>query len=327
MRTAIVAPCHIMPSAMWCTNLRMAAHNGNADVIIVDDSNGVVDYPFKNWEGFKIFDYRAQEIALGRELYQQFTQFHKSSSCKNFGLWYAYKHGYESVIVIDSDCIVEPQMVREFNDMLEQKGQGWANPLFDTGFYSRGFPYSKRNIKRWLHMGLWTNELDLYGTDRLHAETEPPKMPSKFYSTYFEETPFFPLSGMNVAFAREAIPYMLFLPNFSYGDEDFSRHDDIWGGYILQKAALANNKALSFGMPYVLHDTIVIPEEDAKEEEAMIEYEDIFYEFVDNAFKLNFFRDHKSMFAQLAFDASVSQEFYELEKAFEYQARAYKDLK
>jgi hypothetical protein len=165
---------------------------------------------------------------------------------------------------------------------LNVKGDGWSNPIDvgGMGFYSRGFPYSKRNQEKWAHMGLWTNELDLYGTDRIG--NTPPKEAGREYTT--SDGAFFPLSGMNVSFKREAIPYMLFLPNFKYRKSKFSRHDDIWGGYIFQKISHAKNKALSFGEPYVFHDTVVIPEEDAKEEEAMIKYEEAFYDLMDYAF-------------------------------------------
>ena len=89
---------------------------------------------------------------------------------------------------------------------------------------------------------------------------------------------------MNVSFRNDAIPFMLFLPNFKNATSYFTRHDDIWGGYMFQKAAQLKGFALSYGDPIVWHDTIVIPEEDARDEEGMIAFEKLFYKTVDHAF-------------------------------------------
>lgn len=271
-KIAIVAPVHIQVSPEWIDAL--LGQQEHADIIIVDDSDGKVKLP-EDWD---VYDYARQKEALGEDLYEQFEQFHKSSACKNFGTWLAYKKGYEIIIVIDSDCIVPPDFVKDHLDALGQSGQGWDNPLHNTGFHSRGFPYSKRNIEKWAHMGLWENELDLYGTDRV-GKTEIPEKPA--CPDLHNVSGFVPLSGMNISFRREAIPYMLFLPNFKQNDYRFSRHDDIWGGYIFEKILHAKNKALSYGQPYVFHDTVVIPEEDAAEEVAMIKFEDEFYKEID----------------------------------------------
>ena len=129
-------------------------------------------------------------------------------------------------------------------------------------------------------MGLWENELDLYGTDRI-GQT-PPKMPP--YTDKVSSGALFPLSGMNLSIRNDAAPFLMFLPNFTFGNYKFTRHDDIWGGYIFQLVARAKGFALSYGQPTVFHDTIVIPEEDAAEEEAMIKYEKEFYDMATHAF-------------------------------------------
>ncbi len=90
-----------------------------------------------------------------------------------------------------------------------------------------------------------------------------------------------PLSGMNWAAWREAIPAFLLLPNFNISDDKFSRHDDIWGGYIFQKIVHKMDCRLTFGSPVVFHDTIVDAKADADEEVAMIKYEKTFLDLVD----------------------------------------------
>ena len=327
---AIVAPCHIQPSKAWVEALHR--ESASADVIIVDDSDGKITLP----GCLEMFGYARQKQELGDELYAMFERFHKSSACKQFGLWLAYKRGYKKVIVIDSDCIVPERFVELHSSLLESGGTacgGWGNPLAGTYLYSRGYPYSQRNWKMGAHMGLWTNELDLYGTDRVGKKDLPKTPDEKYYNQYVRTAAFFPLSGMNVSFNREVIPFMLFLPNFkSDKGEKFSRHDDIWGGYIFQKLMQKKHYALSYGKPFVFHDTVVVPREDAKEERAMIKYEDDFFYFIDSMLDLR--PQLKEATAQQVFEylADTSKLspgyaiFKDLLPAFALQAKLYADV-
>ncbi len=276
-KVAIVAPVHIQPSEQWVQALSVASRT--ATIIIVDDSNGKVKLP----ENFDVYDYTRQQEFLGDEMYAKFEQFHKSSSCKQFGLWVAYERGFDPIIVIDSDCIIPPDFIGKHIEALLTPGDGWDNPLRGTGLYSRGFPYYERKKPIWAHMGLWENELDLYGTDRI-GMSNLPKVPPAVDK--LSTGALFPLSGMNVSFRNDAVPYMLFLPNFGFNGERFSRHDDIWGGYIFQRVAHALGFGLSYGNPVVFHDTIVVPEEDAAEEVPMIKYERQFYRMIDDALNM-----------------------------------------
>jgi len=273
-KVAIVAAVHIQPTEEWIGALNSASKT--ATIIVVDDSNGKVRLP-ENWD---VYAYDRQQEVLGEDMYERFKMFHKSSACKTFGAWLAHQRGFDPIIVIDSDCVIPPDFVAKHMEALLGTGSGWANPIEGSGFYSRGFPYHERNKPVWAHMGLWENELDLYGTDRVGASYVP-KIPP--YANRVSNGAMFPLSGMNVSFRNDAMPYMLFLPNFGFESYRFSRHDDIWGGYIFQKAAQAKGFALSYGQPNVFHDTIVIPEEDAAEEVAMIRFEKEFYRMVDHA--------------------------------------------
>ncbi len=274
LKVCIVAAVHIQPSEAWIGALQHASKS--ATIIIVDDSNGKVKLP-ENWD---VYDYARQEEVLGEDLYKKFEMFHKSSACKTFGVWVAYQRGFDPIMVIDSDCIIPPDFVAKHIEALLGTGEGWDNPIRGSGFYSRGFPMHERNKPVWAHMGLWENELDLYGTDRVGVQSIP-KMPP--FVDRISSGAKFPLSGMNVSFRNDAVPFMLFLPNFKFGEYKFSRHDDIWGGYIFQKIAQSRGFALSYGMPNVYHDTVVVPEEDAAEEVAMIKYEKEFYNMIDDA--------------------------------------------
>lgn len=319
MKVSIVAPLHIQPSREWIDALEKESNETGADVVIIHDSWSIplLELP-PEW---KVFDYEAQQTYLGRDLYDLFKQFHKSSAIKNLGLIYSYRENYDICIVIDSDCIVPEGFMHAHIDSLKIKGEGWINPIAETNLYSRGFPYSKRKQDKWCHMGLWTNELDLYGKDRIGNKDIPKNYTPEH--DYNDAAGFFPLSGMNVSFVREALPYMLFLPNFFSPDgEKFMRHDDIWGGYIFQKIAQMKNKSLSYGLPVVYHDTIVHPEEDAAEEEPMYKYEDEFFNYID-AYG---FEEAGVIWEVLQRKIKFSKSFKGLTKAFEFQSKVYANV-
>lgn len=313
MRIAIVTPMPNQPSEKFITALlreQKRRFDDTVDVIVVDDSNGKITMP-ENWH---VFDYQAQRIAMGGTLYDLFEQFHHSASCKQFGMWWAWKQNYDVVIALDYDCIVPKDFIGLHLLMLDGAGNGWENPLQGTHWYSRGFPYHLRNLPKMAHMGLWTNELDLYGTDRVNQGTPPREPKIRFFKNV---SGYFPLSGMNVSFKRDAIPYMLFLPNFSEGDEKFTRHDDIWGGYIFQHLTKAKGWSLSYGIPFVFHDTVVVPAEDAEKEKSMIRYEEMFYDFIDRVMK------NGNSWENLRDEARRSGFWKNLAPAFEFQNQAF----
>lgn len=282
LKIAIVSPVHIQPSEAWISSLKaITTGKSNVRVIIVDDSDGKVKLP-EEWD---VYGYDRQKEVLG-DLYSRFEVFHKSSACRNFGHFVAWRDEFDIVIALDSDCVVPPQFIGKHVEALIKRSTGWTNPIRRTGFFSRGFPYAERDRPTILNMGLWEHELDLYGTDRIGIT--PPLNPAADPSEVADG--FMPISGMNFACWSSAIPGFLFLPNFEYQHGEgklfkFSRHDDIWGGYIFQKLMAIRNERIRYGDPIVYHDTVVVPEEDAAEEEAMIAFENQFYMAVDTIFQ------------------------------------------
>lgn len=270
-KSVIVSSVHKQPSKKWIKNLP------DISIIIVDDSDGEIVIKRKNIE---VYNYKRQEQELGK-FYSGFEQFHHSSSCKNFGHWLAYKKGYDVIIGLDSDCICPKNFIEQHLKALNKEGYGWENPLYKIGWYSRGFPYSQRKQKIMVNMGLWENELDINGKDRIIKN--PPK------NTLINDNKIalgkIPFSGMNFACRRELIPSLFFLPNFNYGVNYFKRHDDIWGGYIMQKFLKKRKECISYGLPIIYHDTKIIAEEDVEEEKALNKYSDDFYEIVDGIFE------------------------------------------
>lgn len=279
-RIAVVSPVHIQPSEEWVE----AVDALGVDIIVVDDSNGKVKLP-ERWD---VYGYDRQKAYLGSK-YEYWQKFQHSSACKNFGHWVAYNLGYDIIVGIDSDCIPQDGFIEQHIANLEKTSYLWENVLANTKWFSRGFPYSAREAKTALSLGLWKGELDLYGKDRVdypeRQTAQPHEEGQKVAQNYI------PLSGMNWATWRENIPDLLFLPNHDMGEiyvEDklvdsgkFRRHDDIWGGYIFQKKMQERGQRIVYGAPIVIHDTIVDAEADAEEEKAMIMHEDAFFDSID----------------------------------------------
>ena len=327
-KIAICAPCHIQPSEEWVQALKSVSNKSNVKVIIVDDSNGKIEMP----DDFEVFDYDRQEEFLGEELYAKFEKFHKSSACKNFGHLYAYKKGFDIIIGLDSDCIVPPNFIADHLEGLMMKSTGWVNTIKNSGWFPRGFPFSQRNLRTAFSLGLWENELDLYGTDRAQRLPElPPPSPCAVLAHEVADG-MTALSGMNWACWAECIPALLFLPNFEYRPDieeaklyKFRRHDDIWGGYIFQALMAKRDERLVFGHPIVFHDTVVVAEEDAAEEEDAIAFENSFYNAVDVLMTEVEFGDYDEMFYDFYKKAEVAwanSEWQPLVDAMEFWVNA-----
>jgi hypothetical protein len=321
-KIAIVAPVHIQPSKEWVQSLQsISSGKSNVKVIIVDDSNGKVELP----ADFDVYDYKRQEEELG-EAYPFFERFHKSSSCKNFGHWLAWRDKYDIVMGIDSDCIVPPNFIGQHIEALIKRSYGWTNPIRRTGWFSRGYPYAQRDLRTALSLGLWSKELDLYGSDRVndpHRDTSDPIIRDE----HEVADGFLPLSGMNWACWADVIPALLFLPNIEIQRcevvDKIRRHDDIWGGYIFQKIMCLRNERIVYGMPIVTHDTVVDAQSDADEEVGMIGWEHAFYTQVDQLFGGNdiewgMYEDIMETIADKASKAWAGTEWQPFAEALEY---------
>lgn len=313
---AIVVPVHIQPTVKWVKCLKRESKN--ATVIIVDDSDGKVKLP-KEW---RVYDYAKQKEMLPDD-YDLFEPFHKSSACRNFGHWLAYKEGFDIIIALDSDCDVPKAFIKTHVQNLLQQGCGWVNPLKNVGWFPRGYPYYERTRKIVLSMGLWSHELDVNGLDRV-TDGKPPKSPEMKKSEVAHGI--VPLCGMNFACWARAIPGFLFLPNYDTDDgEHFRRYDDIWGGYIFQKLMQKQKDMIIYGLPTVYHDTIIDAEDDAEKEQMGVSYEEFFYKMVDNMVKDITPGSYASMFSQFSKKSVIFKgtPFEKLIPALEFWAKLY----
>ena len=232
-------------------------------IIVVDDSDGRLSGTSR--PNVRFFDYTAQRKVMG-EQYPAIP--HKSAACRNFGHYLAYQEGFDYIIALDYDCRPRPGWLDDHLHCLGQRDGApalagrWINTIEAPGFYSRGFPYEFRNAENVpaettasgevkLNMGVWDNVLDLNGIDKL--QREPPRDPGLRGSQNYVALGNVPLCGMNTAFRRELVPAYFFLPDVWIDGWQLSRHDDIWGGYIVKKLMDARGDLLTYGRPIVEH--------------------------------------------------------------------------
>ena len=238
-------------------------------IVVCDDSDGALaPAPRSN---VTYFDYAAQERYTGRH-YGAIP--HRSAASRNFGHYWAYREGFDVIIALDYDCGTRGDWVGDHLSCLGPvTGQpavkpvvegGWVNSIESDEFYSRGYPYEFRTpelarvtdttvsgeVK--LNMGVWDRVLDLNGIDKLWKE--PPSEPGLRGDENRIALGHIPVCGMNTAFAAELTPAYYFLPDcWVNGTWQLSRHDDIWGGYIVKQLMDLNGDLFSYGRPVVEH--------------------------------------------------------------------------
>lgn len=259
-------------------------------IIVPDDSDGLLQVPPR--ANVAYYDYAAQREYLGGH-YAAIP--HKSAACRNFGHVVAYREGYDVIVALDYDCKVAPDWFEAHLAALSTKTDtpalaperenGWINSITADGWYARGFPYELRNpvdsrtvpttasgdVK--LHMGVWDGIVDLNGIDRFPPH-EAPYDPGLHRDNPTVALGNIPVCGMNTSFRRELTPAYFFLPDIwvddgSPGGWQLSRHDDIWGGYVVKKLMDLRGDLLSFGPPVVEHTRLTPGNRTAKIEHYM----------------------------------------------------------
>ena len=259
MNPVIVIPTAKNPTVRFLKHLPrrlpIIVVNGSASKLDLDPSR------------FDIYGPARQRKVLGR-FYESFLPFHGSSACRNFGHYLALKKGYDVIIALDYDCVVPPDFVARHLAALTTpiapiltSANGWLNPISGTGWYSRGFPYDRRYLAKVrsvtqpvnlvFNMGLWEHVIDINGIDKVLRQ--PPNR-LKLTQPLQVAGSNLPISGMNNAFFAQIVPAYLLFPNFFINGWELSRHDDIWGGYILKQLIDKHGNHVSFGQPVIYHE-------------------------------------------------------------------------
>lgn len=257
MSIAVVIPFHKEPDWSLFENLPSDVH-----IYAVDDSS---DSTLK-WrlDGRRYTELKSQP-EYGR----------RTSACRNWGHLMAYRDGHDIIMALDSDCRPGSDWVQRHRASIGYepgwtltRPRGWLNTIHthDTSpeWFARGVPYEARDsrdveqhskssgsIK--LNMGTWSGVLDINAIDRLAV----PKTDADGADGLRVSASMFPICGMNVAFAAELLPAYFFLPDVEVVPGwTMSRHDDIWGGYILKRLMDKKGDLASFGEPVVEHTVL-----------------------------------------------------------------------
>lgn len=307
-------------------------------IIVSDDSDGKLAPPPR--DNVYYFDYAAQRDYCG-EHYAAVP--HKSAASRNVGHYIAYKEGFDVIVALDYDCgtragwlethlaaltkVVEAPALRPVVD------DGWVNSIDVDGFYSRGYPYEFRTpelaaveatvvtgeVK--INMGVWDGILDLNGVDKLQGgEPGDPGLRTTENRIALGNIP---VCGMNTAFAAEITPAYFFLPDLWIDGWQLSRHDDIWGGYVVKKLMDVRGDLFAFGRPVVEHTKQTRLERVVVLEQWMHLLSMGFYEIVDAAVATVDAGEYTAMFAQ--FVDAYTHEVERSTRPVHYRA-VYRDL-
>ena len=267
-------------------------------IIVSDDSDGNLTPPERDNVFF--FDYAAQRDYCG-EHYEAMP--HKSAASRMVGHYIAWKEGFDVIVALDFDCDTRPGWLDAHLAALTKAVEapalapvledGWLNSIDAPGVYARGYPYELRceelsrtveatatgEVK--LNMGIWDGILDMNGVDKLQGgEPADPQLapgPNRIALGNI------PVCGMNTAFAAELTPAYFFLPDVWVDGWQLSRHDDIWGGYVIKKLMDLRGDLFAWGDPVVGHTKQTRLERVVVLEQWMHLMSVPFYELVDEA--------------------------------------------
>lgn len=263
-------PCVVMPSIRQ-PNLDYLEPLGSTPIVVIDDSNGNIKKDLA--PHITVLDYADKHKLLGPA---SWLIPEKNPSCKNLGMYWAWKEGFDTLILLDDDCdcrvtpnfLYEIPIGRDLSFHQVNTRCGWVNTMQcltnSEGMWSRGFPYEQRHsaitfseslitVNSKFNEGLWTGTPDINGVD---------KFITPFVTTQREltanilvpEEVMLPLSIMNVQLHRDLVPAFYQPPDYSLpGGHRIRRHDDVWSMMVLKHLMDLKGDVATVGGPLVWH--------------------------------------------------------------------------
>lgn len=211
-KIAIVVPT-IRPDTSLVTFMEAWQHlfdKHNVELVVVDDTG---DKPI-------IFHNHRRMEMLDNELISN-----KCAGVRQLGFLYIaqYLPDVEYIITLDDDETPIGDPIQDHIDQLNRKVPiSWISTASD---YMRGFPYGVREEAQvMMSHGVWEGVYDWDAPSQLLKKD----VKIEFYKGVIPRGIFFPICGMNLAFRREALPYVYFAPVGQYKGAE--RFDDIWMG-------------------------------------------------------------------------------------------------
>jgi reversibly glycosylated polypeptide / UDP-arabinopyranose mutase len=212
----------------------------------------------------------------------------RNAGIRSYGFWKAHQLGADAIITLDDDCYpVDRDFVRQHIENLYTKApECWFPTYPDRQFvYTRGFPYSVRDKRRVvISHGLWTNKIDLDGmTQQKHPTINLPPYPS--IMQFVPSGYYFPMCSMNLAFHRDATPFMYFPPmgfdpkGTAWG---YDRFDDIWAGIFAKKVCDHLKLGMINGSPFVEHRKASDAKTNIQKEKEGVKTNELLWKIVDD---------------------------------------------
>lgn len=174
----------------------------------------------------------------------------KCAGVRQLGFLYVAKHlpDVEYIFTTDDDCFPIGDPIQDHIDQLNRKVPiSWISTAQNA--YMRGFPYRVREeAPVMLSHGVWDNTPDYDAPTQLLT---PKDFKPTYYKGIIPKGIFFPMCGMNLAFRREALPYIYFAPVGQYKGAE--RFDDIFAGLEVVKSFAELNWGIVSGYTKVNH--------------------------------------------------------------------------
>ena len=173
----------------------------------------------------------------------------KCAGVRQLGFLYIAQNLPEVEYILTFDTDTEPigDPIQDHIDALNQKVPiSWFST---ANVYMRGFPYGVRTEAQvMLSHGVWEGVPDYDAPTQLLMN---PEFKPTYYKGVIPKGIFFPMCGMNLAFRREALPYIYFAPVGQYKGAE--RFDDIFAGLEIVKSFAELNWGTVSGYARILH--------------------------------------------------------------------------
>lgn len=205
----------------------------DVEFILVDDSEDVPHIKHKD----------VSDFSLKMDLISN-----KCAGVRQLGFLYIAQNlpDVEYILTFDTDTEPIGDPIQDHIDQLNRRVPiSWLSTATD---YMRGFPYGVREeAPVMLSHGVWEGVYDWDAPSQLLKKD----MKVDFYKGIIPKGVFFPCCGMNLAFRREALPYIYFAPVGQYKGAE--RFDDIWMGLEVVKSFAELNWGIVSGYAKVEH--------------------------------------------------------------------------
>lgn len=254
---------------------------GDLPVFVVDDANGAV--VCRREDGQEVLwplnFTRLLRADVPKELREIVPE--KNPSCKNLGLYLAWREGYKYVFLLDDDCDcrITPDFLNRVPIGRQADGvdvftpSGWVNTLslmsHSDGLFARGYPYEHRGERHetaWagnrevpaFNEGLWAGTPDINGMDKLARKNEGVELDGRRlaypYRLHLQRGQQLPLSIMNVQLETKLVPAFYQPPDWQMPNGfRIRRHDDVWSMYFLKACMDLKGDTVSVGGPLIWH--------------------------------------------------------------------------